>query len=135
MVNCKETTKMKLLNRFIIVSIILVLSFINSTCGKQKLFETVVWEGYVRDSVGKPIQGVTLALEGCYQDADRSAGCGSPFTIGTSTTDATGHFYIKGKAARSGWYCPTIEGPMGYNWNSSTPVQAFQLQTSKYTNL
>lgn len=126
---------MRLLKRFIIVSTISILALINTTCGKQKLFETVVWEGYVRDTTGKPIQGVTLALEGCNQDADHSAGCASPFTIGTSTTDASGHFYIKGKAASSGWYCPTIEGPMGYYWNSSTPVQAFQLQTTKYTNI
>lgn len=126
---------MKSLSKIFLLSILIGITFLTTTCGKQKLFKNVVWEGHVYDSTGKPYQGITLSLEGCDQDPDHSGGCTGPFTIGTSTTDASGHFYIKGKAARSYWYSPVISGINGMYWNSYLPIQANELSTSHYTEI
>jgi len=126
---------MKTLKRLFIIAIFLGLVFLNTTCGKQSLFSNVTWEGHVYDSIGNPAKGITLVLDGCYQDADHSAGCASPFTIGTSTTDASGHFSIKGKAATSGWYWPGISGINGSYWDPVQPVQADELKSSHYTEI
>ncbi|HKC68550.1 MAG TPA: hypothetical protein VKG26_09980 [Bacteroidia bacterium] len=126
---------MKTFKKFFSVAILLGIVFFNTTCGKQKLFEDVTWEGHVYDSIGNPAKGITMTLNGCDQDPDHSAACNNPFTIGTSTTDASGHFYIKGKAARSYWYSPDISGINGYYWDSSEPVQAPVLKTSHYTDI
>jgi hypothetical protein len=78
------------------------------TCSKQKRFKSITFEGVCYHSVASqiPEEGVSVILSACATTfGEVKESCSdNQFQIGTAVTDASGHFIIKAKAARSGFY-------------------------------
>ncbi|HXD94814.1 MAG TPA: hypothetical protein VNX01_16520 [Bacteroidia bacterium] len=128
---------MKTFKRLFILAIFSGLVFLNTTCSKSGASTYVTWEGYVHDdSLGKPIIGLSVALEGCnsHTGENHVQECWQQYTVGSTTTDASGHFRIYGKAATFG-YLPSIVEPNGSLWGPSTDVGESDLKTSQYTDI
>lgn len=85
------------------ISFIAAMVTVCFSCSKQKTFGHVTYEGTLYDTIGgHPVEGVNITLEACNPFDGRNE-C-AVFTVGTSVTDANGHFKIHEKKARSGRY-------------------------------
>jgi|GEM_PF-1375656 len=132
---------MKILSKIFFIVILLGVAFLNTTCGKQSLFSHVTWEGHVYDSTGKPVSGIDVSLWG--GESTGGSAHYQEFIIGTCTTDASGHFYIHGKAARQDAYFPGIYStslPSSFIFfaedpSHTNPVSSKDLTTTKFTVL
>ena len=67
----------------------------------------IVYEGNVYDTIGgHPVSGINVHLSTCHGgngDHNGTSNC-STFEIGSSITDASGHFYIKAKESNNPYY-------------------------------
>jgi hypothetical protein len=80
----------------------------NMNCSKQRLIGKVKCEGYIYDTIdGHGVEGVSVSLSACNPHDGRNF-C-AVFKVGSATTDASGHYEIVEKSARSGRYY--ISGP------------------------
>ena len=103
---------MKILSKILLVFILGGIVFLNTTCTKQKLFGSVVWEGHVYDKNGNPVKGTYMQLKACSPGSGDSQptckGSYGDFSIGSCETDASGYFHIKGRPARTDNYFPHV---------------------------
>ena len=100
---------LKLIGQLLFILCMVMSAF---TC-KQKLLKKVNYSGTVYDKInGVPLEGAKVELKACGGGPGDKAfnGCNeSLFSIGSATTDNTGHFSINGKAATSDIYYITLE--------------------------
>src|ERR1700740_2026309 len=102
-------------SKFLFLSgvVIIALSFL--TCSKQYRFKYVTYDGRVVDSLGNPVNRVSIVLKACGGGSGDQASCQSgQFTVGNSTTDGNGKFHMRERAARSDSYFVT------YNYGGKT---------------
>ena len=123
---------MKIIKKKALFVILFEVAFLNTTCSKQKLFATITYEGNVYDSTGHPLPGVNVELQGCIV-TDGGSEHHQTFVMGDNKTDASGHFYIHAKAARSNLYLVYIDG-----WSKNSPygyISGDALKSSYYTTV
>lgn len=101
---------------------LLIIGAVCSSCTKEKYFSKLNYEGIVVDNNENPVQGVTVILDACGGgSADAAHYCpNNKYRVGSSTTDASGHFNIKGKESRGNNYFVTILGQVTINPYSCT---------------
>jgi hypothetical protein len=110
------------------------ISFVSSTCSKQKRFKEITYEGFCYHSIATPTpeEGVTVTLSGCgttFGEVTETCS-GQQFEIGKSTTDGSGHFKITGKAARSGsYFVTTVKNNSGNKVNSGHGMDESKLKS------
>jgi len=133
----RRKNKMKILSKIALIFIFGGIVFFNTTCTKQKWFASVTYEGHVYDHSGNPASGISVVLNACMPTGvtgDQMSTCDGhnhEFEVGRTSTDASGHFRIHEKAARSGNYFVAFNG-IGWNMEG---VGEETLNTSKYTQL
>ena|GEM_PF-3232516 len=106
---------------FIVKKTIFILSLlflvsINMAC-KKKWFTRVTYDGNVYYANGTPAVGVSVIFQACGSGKgsapSQSLCTNNKFTLGTTTTDATGHFHTD--AAESGIYFVVCNN-VGWNY-------------------
>jgi hypothetical protein len=111
------------------------------SCNKIRVTD-LTYEGYIyKDTVNSPpYPGIQITLEGCGScDSDRlwdcppGGGC-SRITIGQSTTDASGHFSIKGKEVSSHTYFVYTSSKY-HDYINISGCSEKDLNTNAYTRL
>lgn len=124
---------------FIIKKTTLVLSLlflvtINTAC-KRNWFTRVSYDGNVYYANGKPAVGVSVVLRACKSGKGSAPGstecANNQFTLGTTTTDASGHFHFHTDAAESGIYFVVCNN-VGWNINGASESD---LKTSNFTKI
>ena len=104
---------------------------LNSTC-KKDIFHKITYEGYVYDSIGgNPAIGIVVSLKACSDKNSAQAQC-TTYDVGSSATDASGHFKIHEFAASSNRYA-VVAGPTYYEPYFDTHES--DLKTDKFTTL
>ena len=127
---------MKIIKNILFISIALGVIVLLVTCNKSETTNVdIIYEGHVyHSSSGTPASGVIVALDACdyHTSADQMDYCNcNGFNVGKSTTDTLGHFYIKGKEARSDHYIVGFDN-RPYNRNCTNKAG---LSYSSYTSL
>ncbi len=115
---------MELKNILKTICVFAILLAINCTTSKTTDAD-LIYQGSVYDKNNVPVPGISIVLGTCAGgSADQwSSGCvQNQFIIGTATTDAHGHFIIKGKQSKINDYWPKING-MYYN-SEGVPLNA-----------
>jgi hypothetical protein len=103
---------MKIIKNILFILSVVVLLV---TCNKSETTSVdLIYQGHVyHSSSGTPASGIVVVLSACdfHTSADKMHICDcNTFNIGKSTTDTLGHFYIKGKEARSDHYFVGFNG-------------------------
>ncbi len=107
-------------------------AFFSTTCGDKKKFAHVTYEGHVFNQNNNPVGGIVVVLSACKMgtSADNAEHCNcNKYEVGRATTDASGHFYIKEKAARTGRYTISIENALNYSVICATSGELSNFQT------
>lgn len=86
----------------------MTLIMFSATCSKKRLFKKMSYEGTLLDTIGgAPVSGVCIYLRACIPTAKEQC---DMYDVGQCYTDASGHFSIHEKAARSDRYEIIIGG-------------------------
>lgn len=105
----------------LVSAVIMTFTIISSSCGEQKVFKNIVYDGVLVDSLTHPhpAGGKTLLLKACQTgEADKNLNCYcSTFVLGTTVTNADGSFHFKVKAPRNGIYYFISLSPSNTDFN------------------
>ena len=124
---------------FIVKKTIFILSLlflvtINIAC-KKNWFTRVSYDGNVYYANGTPAVGVSVIFQACASGKgsapSQSLCTNNIFTLGTTTTDASGHFHFHTDAAESGIYFVVCNN-VGWNLYGASESD---LSTSNFTKI
>jgi hypothetical protein len=126
----------QLLLRPLILVIFMGTLFSLSNCTKSRWFSRIVYEGTVYDSIGgHPITIATVELDACRHRSGRDE-CDT-YTVGNTITDATGHFRIEAKEARTDRYSVYITYAPGFDirFGHGNSAHKSDLESDAYTKI